>query len=93
MTGHRKDGRFVPDHQALVFKYPLSPEENVEVHESLQGEDPIRLLGIALQSLHEHLSMIEIALQQGRFEGFRDDELRKAYSYSTFFSEEPSYYR
>lgn len=93
MSGGKRGQKFVPTHKSLVFEYPNPDKPMVDVDENLQGEDPIRLLYISLERIHEYLSKIELSTALGVFNGFYEDKLVKAYYKSDFFDEAPKYYR
>ncbi len=77
----------------LVFRY--WPDENGknDVPEGLQGEDPLRLLGIALRFLHRDLSVIEESLKRGIKFPFSETDYEKMYVESNFFNQYPDFYR
>jgi len=93
MLGGRHTNEFIPTHTALVFGYPNPEKQEVEVDERLQGEDPLRLLGIALDFLHRDLSMIEIALIKNIDNPFSGGVSEQEYGNSSFFGSAPNYYR
>ena len=86
-------GGFISQQRDLVFRYPTPIDSAQGVDERLQGEDPIRLLGIALQFQHENLSIIEMALLQKIGKPFTISDTEKLYSESPFFNDSPKFYR
>ena len=93
MTGKRRDEEFVLDHTSIIFAYPTPDRPVVNADENLQGEDPIRLLGIALDFLHRDLSYIEIALNKNILRPFSGGVTERQYSEAPFFEDAPNYYR
>lgn len=93
-TGYKwLEGKFVGNFTNLVFKYPTTPDETCNVHEDLQGDDPLRLLGIALTFLHRDLSVIELAIKSEIFNPFSQGNSEKLYVESGLISQAPDYYR
>ena len=93
MVGKPRGTPFKETHKDLVFKYPNPERAEHDVDEKLQGEDAIRLLGIALDELHMNLAVVEIALAESierPFEGTRPHSL---YNLSEFLDDGPRYYR
>jgi hypothetical protein len=93
MTGKRRDEEFAADHTSIIFSYSTPDRPVVNVDENLQGEDPIRLLGIALDFLHRDLSYIEIALNKNILRPFSGGVSERQYSEAPFFEDAPNYYR
>lgn len=86
-------GEYLGKSNELVFKYLPEHDGLDDVPESLQGEDPLRLLGIALQFLHRDLSVIEVSLKREIKFPFTKANYEKLYSESEFFSQYPDFYR
>ena len=86
-------GKSVGSFKGLVFKYPTTPNETCDVHENLQGDDPLRLLGIALTFLHRDLSVIEVAIKNEIFKPFSKENSEKLYADSGLIGQAPDYYR
>jgi len=86
-------GEFLGTSRKLVFRYPTPIDDAEGVDERLQGDDPIRLLGLALQFQHENLSIIEMALEQEILQPFSVRSTCKLYSESPFFDGAPKFYR
>lgn len=86
-------GEFLGTSRDLVFRYPTAIDNAEGVDEELQGEDPIRLLGIALNFQHENLCLIESALEQKIHNPFDIKNMHQLYCDSPFFDSAPNYYR
>ncbi len=93
MVGGKRGDPFLATHKSLVFKYPNPTQQNVDVDKDLQGEDPIRLLGLALEFLYEDLWLMEIALDHHCSESFDSDRFKKIYYESGLVEKAPKYYR
>lgn len=93
MVGQPRGTPFHATHKDLIFTYSTPKKPALDVPENLQGEDPIRLLGLAIRELHEDLSVIEVSIIRKYDTPFSTMDRSRIYSESEFFSEYPDFYR
>ncbi len=87
-------GEFLGEFTDLVFNYPKFDGDNCTVPKDLQGEDPIRLLGIAIKFLHKDLSIIELAIKSKNSQPFSENRISETeYAQSAYSKDEPHFYR
>ena len=93
MVGKPKGAPFVPTHKDLMFDYPNPDRPKVNVSEDLQGEDALRLFGIAICELFENLVVIEEAIIHAIYKPFSERTLADIVSGSELCKEYPNFYR